>query len=36
MEVAAIETGANGFVRKQSIAADLLPTIGAILARSTP
>jgi DNA-binding NarL/FixJ family response regulator len=31
---AAIEAGANGFVRKGSIATDLLPTIDAVLARS--
>jgi DNA-binding NarL/FixJ family response regulator len=30
-ELAAIEAGANGFVRKRSIATDLLPTIDAVL-----
>jgi DNA-binding NarL/FixJ family response regulator len=34
VELAAIEAGANGFVRKGSIAADLLPTIDAVLGRS--
>jgi two-component system secretion response regulator SsrB len=36
VEMAAIRAGANGFVPKGSIAADLLPTIDAVLARSTP
>ena len=34
VELAAIEAGANGFVRKGSIATDLLPTIDAVLGRS--
>jgi DNA-binding NarL/FixJ family response regulator len=34
VEAAAIEAGANGFVRKGSIATDLLPAIDAVLARS--
>jgi DNA-binding NarL/FixJ family response regulator len=34
VELAAIQAGANGFVRKGSIATDLLPTIDAVLARS--
>jgi DNA-binding NarL/FixJ family response regulator len=34
VEVAAIQAGANGFVRKGSIATDLLPTVDAVLARS--
>jgi DNA-binding NarL/FixJ family response regulator len=34
VELAATEAGANGFVRKGSIATDLLPTIDAVLARS--
>jgi DNA-binding NarL/FixJ family response regulator len=34
VELAAIEAGANGFVRKGSIATDLLPTIDAALGRS--
>jgi DNA-binding NarL/FixJ family response regulator len=34
VELATIEAGANGFVRKGSIATDLLPTIDAVLGRS--
>jgi DNA-binding NarL/FixJ family response regulator len=34
VEVAAIEAGANGFVRKGSIATDLIATIDAVLAPS--
>jgi DNA-binding NarL/FixJ family response regulator len=34
VEVAAIQAGATGFVRKDSIATDLLPTVDAVLARS--
>ena len=34
VETAAIHAGANGFVRKRSIATDLLPTIDAVLGRS--
>jgi two-component system secretion response regulator SsrB len=34
VELAAIKAGADGFVRKGSIATDLLPTIDAVLARS--
>jgi DNA-binding NarL/FixJ family response regulator len=34
VELAAIEAGANGFVRKGSIATDLLPTVDAVLGRS--
>jgi DNA-binding NarL/FixJ family response regulator len=34
VEVATIEAGANGFVRKGSIATDLLPTVDAVLGRS--
>ena len=33
-ELAAIQAGADGFVRKGSIATDLLPTIDAVLAES--
>jgi DNA-binding NarL/FixJ family response regulator len=34
VESAAIQAGANGFVRKGSIVTDLFPTIDAVLARS--
>jgi len=34
VELAAIQAGADGFVRKGSIATDLLPTIDAVLGRS--
>jgi len=34
VELAVTEAGANGFVRKGSIATDLLPTIDAVLGRS--
>jgi DNA-binding NarL/FixJ family response regulator len=34
VELAAIQAGATGFVRKGSIATDLLPTIDVVLARS--
>ena len=34
VELAVTEAGANGFVRKGSIATDLLPTIDAVLAES--
>jgi len=34
VEAAAMEAGANGFVRKGSIATDLLPTIDALLGRN--